>query len=81
MSKSNLYKEVQAEALQLSVEELATLALTLIQSLDAKMSPVSDDWRAAWLAECERRLNALESGEQRGVALEDVPQRARSQLK
>lgn len=81
MSKSNFYEEVLALAFQLSVEERAALALSLIESLDAKMSSESGEWRAAWLTECQRRLDALESGEDRGVALEEALQRVRFQLK
>ncbi len=78
---TNLFEEIQAKASQLSNEERAALALRLIESLDAQKSISADEWRTAWLAECERRLERYESGEDRGVTLEDALQRARSQLK
>ena len=78
---SNLFEEVQAKASQLSPEERAILALRLIESLDPKKPTSSEDWQAAWLAECEQRLERYESGEDRGVSLDEALQRARSRLK
>jgi putative addiction module component (TIGR02574 family) len=47
------------QALQLSPEERAALAATLIESLDQE---VDEDAEAAWEAEIRRRLGELDSG-------------------
>jgi hypothetical protein len=62
---NTLLDEIQTRARQLSAEERADLALQLIQSLDGDKATTGQEWEAAWLAECERRLKRFESGEDR----------------
>ena len=78
---NTLLDEIQTRAKQLSIEERADLALQLIQSLDADNGTSAQEWEAAWLAECERRLTRFESGEDQGVPLEVALNRARSRLR
>jgi putative addiction module component (TIGR02574 family) len=78
---NTLLDEIQTKARQLSPEERADLALQLIQSLDAEKAASVQDWQAAWLAECTRRLQRFEAGEDPGVPLEDVLNSARSRLR
>jgi putative addiction module component (TIGR02574 family) len=76
-----LLDEIQTRARQLSPEERAELALQLIQSLDVDRTTTAQEWEAAWLAECGRRLKRFETGEDQGVPLEVALKRARSQLR
>ena len=78
---NTLLDEIQTRAKQLSHEERAHLALQLIQSLDADEATSTQEWEAAWLAECERRVTRFESGEDQGVPLEVALKRARSRLR
>jgi putative addiction module component (TIGR02574 family) len=78
---NTLLDELRTRARQLSTEERADLALQLIQSLDSDKGTSTQEWEAAWLAECERRLQRYEAGEDLGVPFEDVLKRARSRLR
>ena len=78
---NTLLDEIQTRARQHSPEERADLALQLIQSLDADKATTAQEWEAAWLAECERRLKRFEAGEDRGVPFEVALKRAHSRLR
>ena len=78
---NSLLEEIQSRARQLSPEERADLALNLIQSVDADKTKKAPDWEAVWLAECDRRLQRYEAGEDQGVTLEAVFDRVRSKLR
>ena len=78
---NTLLDEIRTKARQLSIEERADLALQLIKSLDPDKGTSTGKWKAAWLAECERRLRHFEAGEDPGIPLEDVLKRASSQLR
>lgn len=69
-----LFEHLRSEALQLSANERAELALILIQSLDGG---ADDDAEAAWDAELSRRLNQIERGEVAGQPAESVISRLR----
>lgn len=73
---STRLETLQAQALQLSAEERSQLADRLITSLFE-----DHDIEAAWEAEIERRLAAIESGNARLVPAADTIARARDSLK
>jgi putative addiction module component (TIGR02574 family) len=68
--------EVQAHALQLSAEDRAHLADTLLASLS-----IDNEVDDAWFAEAEQRLAELESGAVNAVSIEVAVARARSAIK
>lgn len=55
-------------AKQLSTEEQVALAARLFELLN----PRDPEWEAAWLAECEARVAAVERGEMEVYDSEDV---------
>lgn len=61
--------ELLQKALALSDEERASLAGSLLESLDA---PADDDVEAAWHAEIARRIDDLDSGRSKTVPWEEV---------
>jgi len=67
-STTDLFKQ----ALDLDERDRATLAGLLIESLEAEPD---EELEAAWRAEIERRVAALESGEVKTVPWEDVKAR------
>jgi putative addiction module component (TIGR02574 family) len=68
--------EIEAQALQLSPEDRAHLADTLLASL--RSDPKVDE---AWLAEAERRLAELESGLVTPVPVQEAIARARAAIR
>ena len=63
------FAELERQAHELSDEERARLALSLIESLE----PAEEgDVEAAWHAEIEARLAAYDRGEVKAIAGEDV---------
>jgi putative addiction module component (TIGR02574 family) len=78
---SNLLDDIQVKVATLSAEERAALALGLIESLDAEYPTQTDDWESTWLAECNRRVARYESGEDRGVPLDQALIHARQRLR
>lgn len=81
MNMSNLLDDIQVKVATLSAEERAALALRLIESLDAEYPTQTEDWESIWLAECDRRVARYESGEDRGVALDQALTHARQRLR
>jgi putative addiction module component (TIGR02574 family) len=75
MTKQTL--ELLQKALALSDEERASLAGSLLDSLDA---PVDEDVEAAWTQEIARRLDDLDSGRSNTVPWEEVRARIASRL-
>ena len=61
--------ELFKQAMELEDEERASLAGLLLESLDTE---VEEGVEAAWLAEAERRMAALDSGDAKLVPWEDV---------
>jgi hypothetical protein len=61
--------EVLAQAERLSPEDRELLLARLTLTVEATADP---DIEAAWLAEAERRLDAVDRGEMRSVAWEDA---------
>ena len=78
---SNLLDDIQVKVATLSAEERAALALRLIESLDAEYSMQTEDWQSIWLAECDRRVARYESGDDRGVPLDQALTHARQRLR
>ena len=67
---------LEAEALKLSVEERAAFAQFLLASLDE-----DGEVDAAWAAEVERRIAAIESGAEATILLADALAQVRAALK
>lgn len=65
-------KAVLAEALRLDIDARAEVAAELLASLD---SPADPDAEAAWVAEIERRVAAIEAGTATLEPWEDVKRR------
>lgn len=63
---------VLADALRLDVKSRAELAAELLASLDG---PADPDAEAAWAAEIERRVRALEAGAETLESWEEVKHR------
>jgi putative addiction module component (TIGR02574 family) len=61
--------ELLQQALSLSDEERASLAYSLLESLDA---PADENVEAAWNEEIARRIADLESGKSKTVPWEEV---------
>ena len=68
---------VLAEALRLDVDARAELAAELLKSLDG---PADPDAEAAWAAEIERRVEALEAGPMDLEPWEDVKRRIADEI-
>lgn len=65
-------KQLLVEALRLPEEERAALAAELIDSLD---SDVDVDAEAAWAAEIQARVSAIESGQAKTVPWSEARRR------
>ncbi|MBN2153784.1 MAG: addiction module protein [Candidatus Lokiarchaeota archaeon] len=70
-------EEIKKEALQLPVHERASLAVSLIRSLDEEGDP---DTEAKWMEEAERRYREYQEGKARGIPADEVFQRIKSKL-
>ena len=68
--------EIEVQALQLSPEDRAQLADTLLASLSSDA-----ELEEAWSAEAERRLAELESGSVVGIPVEVAIARAREAIR
>jgi putative addiction module component (TIGR02574 family) len=68
---------VLADALRLDAKARAELAAELLASLDGPPDP---DAEAAWSAEIERRIHALESGAETPEPWEDVKRRIEREI-
>lgn len=74
---SDVLIELKRRAAELSDNERAELALSLIESLDG---PADPDVEEAWEVEVERRVAQIERGEVELIPGEDVLARLRSRL-
>jgi len=63
-------KQIEVEALHLTLDERAALAQKLLLSLD---SPTPDDILGEWLVEARRRAQALDDGTVKAVPAEERP--------
>ena len=70
-------RELYKQAMELEDEERASLAGLLLESLDTE---VEEGVEAAWLAEAERRMAALDSGDAKLIPWEDVRNRLLQRL-
>ena len=69
---SRTFTELWREAAELTEEERASLAGLLIESLEGEPDP---DVEAAWAAEIEKRVAALDAGTAKTIPWEEVRQR------
>ena len=74
----NKLAELKQQASQLSEEERAELALSLIESLDGPADPAVDE---AWRREIERRLGQIERGEVQPIPGDEVFARLRRRFR
>ena len=70
-------KELLEDALQLTIDERASLASDLIASIDGESDP---DAARAWAVEIERRARRAIAGESRGTDWDTVQARVASKL-
>jgi hypothetical protein len=70
--------EIEAEALNLSEDDLAHVFESLLLSFQG---PEDDEIALAWAEEAERRDQAMESGEEPGIPAEEVFRKAQSLLR
>jgi len=70
-------KDVESEALRLSLKQRARLAEHLLVSLEGEAEADSED---LWLDEAERRYQAYGEGKVEGRPADEVLRRARSKL-
>lgn len=75
---ARLARELESQALKLPRRERARLAQRLISSLERD---VDADSERLWLAEAERRLAELKSGQVAAIPAEKVMRKARSALR
>ena len=66
-------EEIVNEAMELTIEERAQLAGTLLSSLD---EPTESEVERLWLQEAERRLQDFRKGKVKGIPAEEVFNRA-----
>lgn len=74
---SRTFTDVWKEAAELSVEDRATLAGLLIESLEGEPD---SDIEAAWAAEIEKRVAELDAGAVESIPWEQVRQRLLDRL-
>lgn len=74
---SSAFSELKKRVSELTEQERAELALSLIESLDG---PADSDVEEAWRQEIERRVKQVERGEVQLVAAEEVFARVRRRL-
>ena len=73
---SRTLRELEAEALQLPVEDRGQLVARLLESLE----PSDAEIQQLWIREAERRADELRSGQGRSEPLEEVLTRIRAKL-
>ena len=71
-------KALQEAALNLPPDERASLARTLLLSLD---EPPAAELMETWLSEAERRAREIDRGEVQPVSAEEVRRKARALLR
>lgn len=74
---TNQALEILQKALALSDKECASIAGSLLESLDA---PADEGVEAAWAAEIGRRIDELDSGKAKTVPWEELRARTLSRL-
>lgn len=74
---SSVLSDLKKKAFQLSEQERAELALSLIESLDGPPDPDVD---RAWRKEIERRVGQVQRGEVQLIPAEEVFARVRRRL-
>jgi len=71
---------VLQDALGLSEQERAEIAVRLIESLDVASDAEAAEVEAAWAAEIERRVAELDAGTVKSIPWEEVRQRLLDRL-
>lgn len=71
-------KQIADEALHLSEEERAKLAMKLLLSLDTQSD---DEFAEQWLAEAQRRARELDEGAVQPISAEEVRRKAQVLLR
>ena len=71
MSQSQSLPEIEKNALQLSAEDRARLAVRLLSSLE-ETTESPEEIEKLWIAEAERRFQELRDGVVQGVPARDV---------
>ena len=71
---NQLVDKLAEQAKQLNPEE----RVALIETLLAQLPNPDPEWEAAWVAECERRMAAVERGEEQLIPADKVMERLRS---
>ncbi len=71
------FEDLVAEVKKLSLEERASLAKWIVESLDELSE---SEIEALWVQEAERRLDELEQGRATEIPAEEVLRRARAAL-
>jgi putative addiction module component (TIGR02574 family) len=74
-------EQIEAEAMQLSLEERGELVHRLIVSLDGEPEDSPEDVAKAWEAEIERRIDDLEAGRTHLIRADEVIREARARIK
>lgn len=74
---SRKLEDVEEEALELKLDDRAALAEKLLRSLEG-ISEAENE--RLWLAEAERRLQEIESGQVEALAGEEVLRRAAAEI-
>ncbi|MEX2683167.1 MAG: addiction module protein [Candidatus Sigynarchaeota archaeon] len=77
MNLASKSEEIKKKALQLPVQERASLVVSLIRSLDDEEDPEAE---SKWMKEVERRNREYEEGKVRGIPADEVFKRIRSKL-
>lgn len=68
---ANSLPDVEKDALKLSLEDRARLAMRLLSSLEETMES-SEEIEKLWIAEAERRFKELRDGVVQGIPAQDV---------
>ena len=73
-------ESIRAQALRLSDDERAALALALVESLEDRPFESLEDVERAWDAEIKRRIDQIDSGDARFIPGDEAFTRLREQL-
>lgn len=73
-------ERLEAEALELSMEDRARLATRLLESLESEGEEDSEDVERAWIAEAERRYERHRARDDDALPADEVLARVRERL-
>ncbi len=75
---STHFEQIAADAMKLTLRDRVRLAQQLVSTLEDE---IDQDVEEIWLAEAERRMEELRSGQVKGVGAEEAFLNARTALK